>query len=87
MNARNACSFKSLNDSSGESKNEYICQRYLVNKLRPLKKKKYYIENFEQKGDMRSTWLTINGVIKGTSKHDGLINGIAIKGVTVTDKQ
>jgi len=26
-------------------------------------------------------------VINGTSKHDGLINGITIKGVTVTDKQ
>lgn len=40
INARNACFFKSLNDSSEESKNEYIRQRNLVNKLRRSKKKK-----------------------------------------------
>ena len=36
---------------------------------------------------MRGTWQSINGVIKGTSKHDGLINTITVEGVTVTDKQ
>ena len=87
-NARNACFFKSLNDSSQESKNEYICQRSLVNKLRRSKKKKYYIEKFnEQKGDMRGTWQTINGVIKGIGKYDCHINVVTVEGVTVTDKQ
>ena len=36
---------------------------------------------------MRGTWQTINGVIKGTGKHYGLINAITVEGVTVTDKQ
>ena len=36
---------------------------------------------------MRGTWQIINGVFKGISEDDGLINGIAIKGITVTDKQ
>ena len=36
---------------------------------------------------MRGTWQTINGVIKGTGKHCGLINAITVEGVTVTDKQ
>ena len=70
-----------------ESKNEYICQRNLVNKLKRSKKKKFYIEKFnEHKGDMWGTWQIINRMIKGTSKHDDVINGITIKGVTVTDK-
>ncbi|XP_065580163.1 uncharacterized protein LOC136040026 [Artemia franciscana] len=87
INARKACFFKSLNDSSEESKNEYIRQRNLANKL-IRSKKKNYIEKFnEQKGDMRGIWQTINGVIKGTGKLYGLINAITVKGVTVTDKQ
>ena len=36
---------------------------------------------------MQGTWQTINGVIKGTGKHYGLINAITVEGVTVTDKQ
>ena len=39
IKARNAGFFKSLNDSSEESKNEYIRQQNLMNKLRRSKKK------------------------------------------------
>ena len=35
---------------------------------------------------MRGTWQTIHGVIKGTGKHDGLINAITVEGIRVTDK-
>ena len=51
INARNACFFKSLNDSSEESKNEYIRHRNLVNKLK-RSKKKYYINKFNERKEI-----------------------------------
>jgi len=52
INALNACFFKSLNDSSEESKNKYIRQRNLVNMFIVSEEKKYYIENFSEQKEM-----------------------------------